>query len=53
MRCYHVYKDMWEAAVKAKLHCERELGNCEDHFTVAVMVSHVPEKLSSVCFMFL
>ena len=55
---YHVYKDVWEAAVGEELHCKRELGNRQDPFAVvvvraAVTVSHVPKKISSVCSMFL
>ena len=58
MRGYHVYKDVWEAAVGEELSCERELGNHQDPFAVAVVrstvtVGHVPKKISSVCSMFL
>ena len=55
---YHVYKDMWDTAAGEQLHCKRELGNHQDPFTVvvvrsAVMVGHIPKKISSVCSMFL
>ena len=58
VRGYLVYKDVWEAAVGEELRCEREPGNRQDPFTVAVVrsavtVGHVPKKISSVCSMFL
>ena len=47
-----------EAADGEKLYCKREPGNCPDPFAVAVMwlavsVSHVPKKISSLCSKFL
>ena len=53
---YHVNKDVWEAAVREELHCEREhFENSQDPFTIAVArsaatISHVLKKILSVCF---
>ena len=57
VRGYHVYKEIWCAAVGEELSCIREVENYRDPFTVAVVrsgiiVSHVPRKISSVCSMF-
>ena len=57
VRGYHVYKEVWCAAVGEELSCVREV-NYRDPFAVAVMrsgvvVGHVPRKISSVCSMFL
>ena len=54
---YHVYKEVWCAAVGEELFCVREV-NYRDPFAVAVIrsgvvVGHVPRKISSVCWMFL
>ena len=58
VRGYHVYKDVWEAAVEEELHCEREPGYRQDSFAVAVVrsavtVDHILKKISSVRSMFL
>ena len=47
VRGYHVYKDIWGAAVREKLDCTREHGNPRDAYAVAVVrngrtVSHLP-----------
>ena len=44
---YHVYKEIWSAEVHEELRCEREVGNCNDTFAVAVKkgtvtVGHIP-----------
>ena len=36
IRGYHVYKDIWEAAVGESLTCERETNNPRDRYAVAV-----------------
>ena len=33
---YHVYKDMWEAAIGEKLPCEWETRNTKDRYAVAL-----------------
>ena len=58
VRGYHVYKEIWCAAVGEELSCMREVENYRDPFAVAVVrsgviVGHVPRKISSVCSMFL
>ena len=55
---YHVYKEIWCAAVGKELSCIREVENYSDPFAVAVVrsgviVGHVPRKKLSVCSMFL
>ena len=58
VRGYHVYKDVWSAALGEQLSCQREPTNTRYPFTVAVVrslvtVSHIPRKISSMCSMFL
>ena len=58
VRGYHVYRDIWIAAVGEVLPCEREPTNTVDCFAVAVkngldIVGHVPKKISSICSVFL
>ena len=36
IRGYHVYKEVWEAAVGEALVCEREPENASDRYAVAV-----------------
>ena len=55
---YHVYRDIWVAAVGEELSCVRETDNHQDPFAVTVArsgitVGHVPRKISSICSMFL
>ena len=58
VRGYHVYREVWEAAVGEVLACEREPRNAEDKYAVAVkkdgtIVGHLPRKVSRVCSLFL
>lgn len=58
VRGYHVYKDIWEAAIGEELLCERETRNTKDRYAVAVkkdgtVVGHVPRKISHLCSIFL
>ena len=55
---YHVYKEIWEAAVGEILMCEREPRNTADRYAVAVkkgrtIIGHLPRKVSRVCSLFL
>ena len=55
---YHVYRDIWEAAVGETLPCQREAGNPYDTYAVSVMegdtiVGHLPRSISAVCTLFL
>ena len=55
---YHVYRDIWVAAVGEELSCGRKTDNHWDPFAVAVArsgitVGHVPRKISSIWSMFL
>ena len=37
VRGYHVYKEIWEAAIDGvELPCKREIGNAHDPFAVAI-----------------
>ena len=55
VRGYHVYKDVWEAALGQLLPCQREPGNTHDPYAVAVVETVVatrivvPRAISSVC----
>ena len=58
VRGYHAYKHIWATVYGEELPCEREAGNRVDAFAVAVMkdgtvVGHVPNKISSVCSLYL
>ena len=37
IRGYHVYRDIWEAAVDEELVCRPERSNAHDRYAVAVM----------------
>ena len=51
VRGYHVYKDIWAAAIGEELVCGREPTNMADRYTVAVLkqetvIGHLPRKIS-------
>ena len=58
MRGYHVYKDIWAAAVGEVLACRREPSNASDRYAIAVLkhgtiIGHLPRKISKMCSLFL
>lgn len=58
IRGYHIYKDVWSAAVGETLACVLESKNSRDRNAVAVeregiTVGHLPLKVSRVCALFL
>ena len=58
VRGYHVYKEIWLAAVGEELSYVRKVGHCHNLFVVAVVKSavvviHVPRKILSICSLFL
>lgn len=58
VRGFHVYQDVWAPVIGEILICQRETGNLEDRYAVAVykseeVVGHVPRKISSLCAAFL
>ena len=58
IRGYHVYKEIWLAAIGKELECDREPQNSCDCYAVAVkksgvVIGHLPRKLSRVCSLFL
>lgn len=58
VRGYHVYKDVWTAAIGEELVCKRERGNSHDIYAVAVkkdgaVVGHLPRKIARVSSLFL
>ena len=58
VRGYHVYKDIWAAAIGEELECSREPTNMADRYVVAVrneetIIGHLPRKISKVCSLFL
>ena len=58
VRGYHVYKDIWAAAIGEELECSREPTNMADRYAVAVrneetIIGHLPRKISKVCSLFL
>lgn len=51
IRGYHVYQDIWEAAIDEELVCRPERSNGHDRYAVAVMkndlvVGHLPSNFS-------
>ena len=58
VRGYHVYKAVWSPSVGEEFQCEREEGNSEDPYAVAIkhsgeVVGHVPRLMSAACSLFL
>ena len=58
VRRYHIYKDVWPAAVGTTLPCQVEKFNSHDSYAVAmikddVVVGHVPRNISVACSAFL
>ena len=58
VRGYHIYKDIWSAAVGSTLSCWQERFNPHDSYAVAVIkddvaVGHVPRNISVACSAFL
>ena len=58
VRGYHVYKDIWAAAIGEELVCGRETTNMADRYAVAVLkqetvIGRLPRKISKVCSLFL
>ena len=58
VRGYHVYQEIWEAAVGEMLACERQPRNAADRYAVSVkkdgtIIGHLPRKVSRVCSLFL
>ena len=58
IRGYHIYQEIWMAAVGEELVCEREPHNSHDRYAVAVkrmgiIIGHLPRKLSKLCLLFL
>ena len=58
VRGYHVYNEIWVAALGEQLGCQRELENPSDHYAVAVVknatiIGHLPCKISKICSLFI
>ena len=59
VRGFHVYKESWAPSLGDEHECQRERGNSEDPYAVAVMhrrlgvVGHVPRLISAACSLFL
>lgn len=58
IRGYHIYKDIWHAAIGQHLSCRREPDNTSDRYAVAVIkdgiiIGHLPRKISKVSSLFL
>ena len=58
IRGYHVYKDTLTPVIGEEVNCEREPGNREDPYTVAIkrgdrVVGHVPHNISCVSTLFI
>ena len=55
---YHVYQQVWDAAIGETLTCKREPTNKRDRYAVAVtkdgtVIGHLSRKLSRICSLFL
>ena len=58
IRGYHIYKEVWEAAIGDVLECLREPSNARDRYAVATkkegnIIGHLPKKISKPCVLFL
>ena len=58
IRGYHIYQEVWTAAVGEELVCEREPHNSHHCYSVAlkrmeIIIGHLPRKLSKQCSLFL
>ena len=58
VRGYHVYQDIWTPVSGEQLVCEREDGNPQDRYAVAIkksgnIVGHVPRNISMLCSLFM
>ena len=58
IRGYHVYSEMWEAAIGEELDCRQQPSNTSDRYAVAVVksgnvVGHILSKLSCIYSLFL
>ena len=58
IRGYHIYQEVWEAAIDEELVCRPERGNAHDWYAVAVMkndlvVGHLPRKFSGLYTLFI
>ena len=59
IRGYHVYRDIWTPVICEEVnHCEREPGNHEDPYAVAIkrsdrVVGHVPQNISCISTLFI
>ena len=58
IRGYHVYSQIWSAAVGEEFPCEREPTNPADRYAVVVnnngiAIGHLPRKVSRACSLFL
>ena len=55
---YHVYQEIWDAAVDEELTCQPERSNAHDRYAVAVLkndivVGHLPSKFSRLYTLFI
>ena len=58
IRGYHIYQELWAAAVGEDLTCQRERGNTADPYAVSVIkdgtiVGHLPRRISCACTLFM
>ena len=58
IRGYHIYQQLWTAAVGEDLTCQRERGNTADAYAVSVIkdgtiVGHLPRRISCACTLFM
>ena len=52
---YHIYEDVWDAAIGEDLSCQRKVDNYTNLFAIAIVkegegVGHVPRKISTETF---
>ena len=43
VRGYHIYQELWEAAIGEDLECQRERGNTADAYAVSVLSEGIEE----------
>ena len=55
---HHIYKEKWDPVIGEVVQCEREPRNAADRYSVAVtrgavVVGHLPQRISRLCSLFL
>ena len=60
VRGYHIYQQLWEAAIGEELECQHERGKAADAYAIAIsviregtVIGYLLKKISCVCTLFI